>query len=96
MTKDAQPEFIESTAGEVAAELARRGVALPAGGVAALVVQGTAPAAVPAALAESTVQAARRFAAGVPVGPAATLAEGVLRMMFLNRLRGLLVLVLSE
>jgi hypothetical protein len=26
MTKDAQPEFIESTAGEVAAELARRGV----------------------------------------------------------------------
>jgi hypothetical protein len=27
MTKDAQPEFIESTAGEVAAELARRGVA---------------------------------------------------------------------
>jgi hypothetical protein len=27
MIKDAQPEFIESTAGEVAAELARRGVA---------------------------------------------------------------------
>jgi hypothetical protein len=27
MAKDAQPEFIESTAGEVAAELARRGVA---------------------------------------------------------------------
>ena len=27
MSKDAQPEFIESTAGEVAAELARRGVA---------------------------------------------------------------------
>ena len=27
MTKDASPEFIESTAGQVAAELARRGVA---------------------------------------------------------------------
>ena len=27
MTKDATPEFIESTAGQVAAELARRGVA---------------------------------------------------------------------
>lgn len=27
MSKNAQPEFIESTAGEVAAELARRGVA---------------------------------------------------------------------
>jgi hypothetical protein len=27
MAKDAQPEFIESTAGQVAAELARRGVA---------------------------------------------------------------------
>jgi RNA polymerase sigma factor (sigma-70 family) len=76
------------------ARLARRGVALPAGGLAVLVAQGAAPAAVPANLAETTVAAALRFAAGAPVGPAGALAEGVMRMVFLNRLN-LLAAVLT-
>jgi RNA polymerase sigma factor (sigma-70 family) len=61
--------------------LARRGVALLTGGLVVLLAQGAAPA--PAALVETTVQAA--LGGGVPA-PAAALAEGVLRAMFVSQL----------
>jgi RNA polymerase sigma factor (sigma-70 family) len=61
--------------------LARRGVALSAGGLAVLLAQSAAPA--PAALVETTVQAALGSGAS---GPTVALAEGVLRAMFVSQL----------
>jgi RNA polymerase sigma factor (sigma-70 family) len=65
--------------------LERRGVVFPAGGLALLLAGATTTAAVPAALAESTVQAALRFAAG-RAATAALMANGLLRAMALRRL----------
>jgi RNA polymerase sigma factor (sigma-70 family) len=71
--------------------LARRGLGLAAGLPAALPA-GPAGAAVPAALAETTLKAARAVAAGQAVARVvspgvAALTEGVLRAMFLKKLR---------
>jgi RNA polymerase sigma factor (sigma-70 family) len=69
--------------------LSRRGLALPAGVMAAAM--GTTNAsAMPAALVDSTIQAAMAVSAGLTVGvPAsiATLSQGVLRSMLLTKLR---------
>jgi RNA polymerase sigma factor (sigma-70 family) len=67
--------------------LARRGLALPAAGLTALLAQGTVQAAVPAALADSTLRAALLFAAGsVTVRiPAALLAERMLKVALLKK-----------
>jgi RNA polymerase sigma factor (sigma-70 family) len=72
--------------------LARRGLALSAGGVAALLTQSAVRAAVPAALARSTLQAALQFAAGKAASAACAsaatvrLASGALRTPALNKL----------
>jgi RNA polymerase sigma factor (sigma-70 family) len=70
----------------LAARLTRRGVALPAAGLAAL-----APAAVPGQLVASAVGAALVFgmspAAGVVMPPAAGLAEAVMKAMLLAKLK---------
>ncbi len=58
--------------------MARRGVLLSAGALAV---------SVPEVLAEATVDAATRFAAGQTAARAAALAEGVIRAMLLNRLK---------
>jgi RNA polymerase sigma factor (sigma-70 family) len=74
--------------------LSRRGVDLSC---VVLAAQGPSTS---AALVDSTVRAALHFSAGNPAatasaGPAVTLAEGVLRAMFLTRLQGIGVLVLA-
>src|SRR5207253_9906815 len=74
----------------------RRGVALPAGAVAAVLTEDAAPAAVPAAVAEETVRAAGRFAAGTAASgvvspPVAALTEGVLQTMWTTKLKALAV-----
>ncbi len=80
----------------LAGRLARRGVALPAGALAAVLTENAAPAAVPAALAEETVRAAGRFAAGTAASgvastPVAALTEGVLQTMGTTKLKALAV-----
>jgi len=71
--------------------LTRRGLALPAAAFAAVLAQGTASAAMPAVLVDSTVKAALQVAAGqaalAGVVPAqvAALTRGVLQAMFLTR-----------
>src|SRR5262249_13166607 len=65
----------------LARRLARYGPALAAG--APLTLPGETPAAVPAPLFDATVRAA----AGVASAPAAALAEGMMRAMFLTRLK---------
>jgi RNA polymerase sigma factor (sigma-70 family) len=78
--------------------LVRRGLALPAGGVAALLAADTTGAAVPAAVAAATVRAATPFAAGPGLTTApAILAEEVMRAMSLSKLKvgGAVVLVLA-
>jgi RNA polymerase sigma factor (sigma-70 family) len=77
--------------------LARRGLALPAGGVAALLTADAADAGVPAAVA-ATVRAAITFVAGPGLTTApAILAEEVIRTMFLSKTKvvGAVVLVLA-
>jgi RNA polymerase sigma factor (sigma-70 family) len=68
--------------------LLRRGLGLPAGGVATLLATTAVRAAVPAALAQATLRAAAMFAAaeGTPSAPA-ILAEEVLRAMFQSKLK---------
>jgi RNA polymerase sigma factor (sigma-70 family) len=71
--------------------LLRRGVTLTAAGVAVLLANGAAPAAVPPALAETTLHAAFAYAAhpaaaSVSAG-AAALTKGVLRSMLFARLK---------
>jgi RNA polymerase sigma factor (sigma-70 family) len=66
--------------------LARRGFALSAGLLGALL-GAHAAAAVSPALVVAAVRTAVRAAAGEPVAPAAALAEGVLRAMFVTRLK---------
>jgi RNA polymerase sigma factor (sigma-70 family) len=77
----------------LAGRLARRGVSLPAGALAAAFAQGTASAALPPALVSSTVMAATATAAG-PAAAAgvisahvAALTEGVLKAMLLAKLK---------
>jgi RNA polymerase sigma factor (sigma-70 family) len=64
--------------------LVRRGVTLTVWGLALALAEKAAPAAVPAALAEGTVQEA---AAGVVPAAVAALTRGVLRAMLLSKLR---------
>jgi DNA-directed RNA polymerase specialized sigma24 family protein len=73
----------------LARRLARYGLA-PAGGVAAALSAGRASARVPAALVWSTARAAALVAAGqlaAAPGPAVVLMRGVIRTMFLTRLK---------
>jgi RNA polymerase sigma factor (sigma-70 family) len=80
----------------LAGRLALRGVALPAGALATVLTENAAPAAVPAALAEETVRAAGRFAAGTAASglvsaPVAALTEGALQTMWTTKLKALAV-----
>jgi RNA polymerase sigma factor (sigma-70 family) len=76
--------------------LARRGVTLSLGSLAALLSGNALSAAVPAVLRDSTVQAALGFAAGKApaAGSVAALAEGVLQAMFMYRVKRWLAVVL--
>ena len=72
--------------------LVRRGITLSAGTLAAVLWEQTATAGLPARLVISTARAATKFAAGGVVAAAvstevATLTKGVLRTMFLTRLK---------
>jgi len=72
------------------ARLTRRGLTLATAGLAALLVHNASSAALPAALAETTLQAALADAARATAGASAgavALAKGVLRSMFLAKLR---------
>jgi RNA polymerase sigma factor (sigma-70 family) len=78
--------------------LVRRGLALPAGGVAALLAADAAGAGVSAAVATATVRAAITFAAGPGLTTApALLAEEVIRTMSLSKIKvgGAVVLILA-
>jgi RNA polymerase sigma factor (sigma-70 family) len=79
--------------------LTRRGMHLAAGALAVALSQGVASAAMPPALASSTVQAAALFAAGVTAAGAASaevvaLAEEVLRVMFPTKMKTVLAMLL--
>jgi RNA polymerase sigma factor (sigma-70 family) len=77
----------------LAGRLARRGVTLAGGALAAVLCEGAATACVPPPLAVATVQAAALVAAdkAVPAGvisaPVAALTEGVVKGMFLTKLK---------
>lgn len=74
--------------------LQRRGVSLPAAGIAALLLEGTTQAAVPAALVESVTRAAIGFAAATGTGSvAAGVAMKEIAAMYLKKM--LLVAVLG-
>jgi RNA polymerase sigma factor (sigma-70 family) len=81
--------------------LARRGLALPAGAVLALMPDRAAPAGVPAALMGSTMNAAARVAAGQAVTSGlvsprvAALTEGVIKAMFPNRFKLVVAVLLA-
>jgi hypothetical protein len=80
----------------LAERLARRGVSLAGVAGAALLAEGEATAAVGAALAESTVRAALLVSAGIEVTSAAgavALMKGVLRTMFMAKLKAALAVV---
>jgi RNA polymerase sigma factor (sigma-70 family) len=68
----------------LAERLRRRGLALSGGALAAALSQGAAPAGVPPPLTASTVQAAT---AGAVSAEVAALTEGVMKAMFLTRLK---------
>jgi RNA polymerase sigma factor (sigma-70 family) len=76
--------------------LARRGVTLSAGSLAAMLSGNALSAAVPAVLRDATVKAALVFAAGeaTAAGSAAALAEGVLQAMSMYRMKWRLAAVL--
>ncbi len=85
----------------LANRLTRRGVTLSGGALAAILSQNVAPAGVPASVASKTIKVASLLAAGrattgvIPVTVAA-LTEGVLKAMFLSKLKsvvGVLVVV---
>jgi RNA polymerase sigma factor (sigma-70 family) len=79
--------------------LIRRGLTLSAALCASVLVESAAPAALPAGLAETTVQAATRFAAGKGLAavspPVAILVEGVLRAMFLSKVKHVAAVLLA-
>src|SRR5262249_53878753 len=74
--------------------LARRGLALSVG-LLATVLSGGATAAPPLALVSATVRAALAGPAGAASGSVALLVEGVLRTMFLTKLRTAAALLLA-
>jgi RNA polymerase sigma factor (sigma-70 family) len=83
----------------LAKRLARRGVALSAAALAALLSRNAA-AGVPATVLSSTAQAARLLAAGQAVtglvpAPVLALTEGVLKMMWLKKLRAVAAVLLA-
>jgi RNA polymerase sigma factor (sigma-70 family) len=69
--------------------LTRRGVTLSATALAGLLSENALPAAVPAVLRDSTLEAALLFAAGkaTPAEAASRLAEGVLQTMWISRVK---------
>ncbi|HVS35422.1 MAG TPA: sigma-70 family RNA polymerase sigma factor [Gemmataceae bacterium] len=78
--------------------LARRGVALSAGALAAALAVRDCSAAAPAALAESTVRLGLAFAAGGASAlsvKAAALAQGVLKSMFLTQIKTVVAVLLT-
>ncbi|HEX8198884.1 MAG TPA: hypothetical protein VF590_00215 [Isosphaeraceae bacterium] len=84
----------------LAQRLARRGVSLSVGAVAAVLSQDVASAGAPNAVVSSTVEAASRFAAGraaaagVISPKVAILAEGVLKAMLMSKLKATIAVVL--
>jgi len=77
----------------LAARLERLGLTIPAAGLAGLTGVSAASAAVPTALAESTIRIGLLVAAGeavaVAAAPVAALSEGVMKAMLLTKLKGL-------
>src|SRR5262249_27979627 len=82
----------------LAKRLSRRGVWFSGGSVAAVLSAGSAPASARAALVASTIQAASLLAAGEAAGVVsarvAALTEGMVKAMFLTKLKGVLAGVL--
>jgi RNA polymerase sigma factor (sigma-70 family) len=74
----------------LARRLARHGLALSAGALAATLSHGAAPLAVPASLASSTLKAVTGPAAEAVSAQVAALLQGVLKTMLLTKLRGTL------
>jgi RNA polymerase sigma factor (sigma-70 family) len=75
--------------------LVRRGVALSVGALAGVLAQQAAPAAVPAALAEGAIRAAAGMAGGAIPASVAALTKGVLRAMFLSKVKVVAAVVLA-
>jgi RNA polymerase sigma factor (sigma-70 family) len=81
----------------LAKRLARHGLVVSGGALAAVLSRNAASACVPPAVVSATIRAATQFAvgqtaaAGLISAKAAALTEGVLRAMFLNKLKGVLV-----
>jgi RNA polymerase sigma factor (sigma-70 family) len=79
--------------------LARHGVAVSAGALASALSQGAAPGCVPPSLVAVTIRSAALSAAGQAAGPAsaavAALTEGVLKAMFLSRVKVVVALLLG-
>ena len=78
----------------------RRGLALSAGWLATHLSMNVSPAAVPTVLVDSTVKAAMEFAAGQAVGglvssSVAALTQGVLRAMFISKLKKTAVVMIT-
>jgi RNA polymerase sigma factor (sigma-70 family) len=77
------------------ARLARRGVALSAGLLAAVLAERAAAAAVPRGLVHAAVQTTVLAAAGKALAPAASLAEGVLKAMFVAKVKIAILVLLT-
>ena len=82
----------------LAKRLARRGISLTAGALAALITENVASASVPSALASATLKAVHAVAAGgVTAGAVSSsvsaLSEGVLKAMFLTKLKSLVAVL---
>jgi RNA polymerase sigma factor (sigma-70 family) len=71
----------------LAKRLARRGLTLPGGALAAVLFPGPASASMPQPLVASTLKAAAALAAGVLPARVAALTEGVIKAMLLNKLK---------
>ena len=81
----------------LAKRLARRGIALSGGALAALVSQNVALAGVPTSVVSSTIKAASLLAAGRAAGvtaKVAALTEGVVQAMFTTKIKSVLAVVL--
>jgi RNA polymerase sigma factor (sigma-70 family) len=84
--------------GLLAKRLARHGLAVSGGALAAMLSQNVATASVPTSVVSSTIKAASVFAAGQAAAAGAiavnvaALAEGVLKSMFLTKLKAIMVL----
>jgi RNA polymerase sigma factor (sigma-70 family) len=84
----------------LAKRLARRGLAVPGGVLAAALSQNVASAGVPTSVVSSTIKAATLFAVGQTAGvvsvKAAALTEGVLKTMLLTKLKTATAVLLSS